>query len=102
MLVAPASRAARVAGATGIWANLLYLRPGTREHFLEALARDWPEQLPRYEALYDGRAYLGHGEVQPVREQVRELAREHGIRDRRRRVPRRAAPVEEAQLSLAL
>src|SRR5262245_65051518 len=28
-------RAAREAGATGIWANLLFLRPGTREHFLE-------------------------------------------------------------------
>src|SRR5437016_1257286 len=27
--------AAREAGACGIWANLLYLRPGTREHFLE-------------------------------------------------------------------
>src|SRR6266545_112519 len=36
-------RAAREAGATGIWANLLFLRPGTREHFLEHLAEDWPE-----------------------------------------------------------
>ena len=27
--------AAREAGACGIWANLLYLRPGTREHFLD-------------------------------------------------------------------
>ena len=38
-------RAARDAGARSIWAALLNLRPGTREHFLEALARDWPEQL---------------------------------------------------------
>jgi DNA repair photolyase len=101
-LLADVVRAARKAGATGIWANLLYLKPGTREHFLEALARDWPEQLPRYEELYDGRAYLGNAEVQPVREHVRALAREHGVRDRRGRVERRAAPVEEAQLSLAL
>ena len=28
---------ARAAGATNIWANLLYLKPGTREHFLAAL-----------------------------------------------------------------
>ena len=42
-------RAAREAGATGIWANVLYLKPGTREHFLDALARDWPEELDRYE-----------------------------------------------------
>ena len=27
--------AAREAGACGIWANLLYLKPGTREHFLD-------------------------------------------------------------------
>ena len=32
------SSAAREAGACGIWANLLYLRPGTREHFLACLA----------------------------------------------------------------
>jgi DNA repair photolyase len=44
-------RAAREAGACGIWANVLFLRPGTREHFLENLARDWPEELERYERL---------------------------------------------------
>ena len=31
-------RAAREAGACGVWANLLHLKPGTREHFLEGLA----------------------------------------------------------------
>ena len=51
-------RAARAAGATGVWANLLFLRPGTREHFLEHLAEDWPELLPHYSRLYSGRAYL--------------------------------------------
>jgi DNA repair photolyase len=76
-------KAAREAGATSVWANLLYLRPGTREHFLEALARDWPDELERYERLYEGRAYLPRPDVEPVREQVRALAREHGIRDRR-------------------
>ncbi|MGH3001088.1 MAG: radical SAM protein [Gaiellaceae bacterium] len=75
--------AAREAGACGIWANLLYLKPGTREHFLDCLARDWPELLPRYERLYGGRAYLPSAEAQPPRETVRRLARAHGIRDRR-------------------
>ena len=51
-------RAAREAGACGVWANLLYLRPGTREHFLDSLARDWPELLREYERLYARRAYL--------------------------------------------
>jgi DNA repair photolyase len=93
-------KAARAAGATGIWANLLYLRPGTKEHFLEALARDWPEQLPRYEELYAERAYLPRAEVDPVRERVRSLAREHGVRDRRR--VRLAPPAEPVQLSLGV
>ena len=48
-------KAVRAAGATSVWANLLYLRPGTKEHFLEALARDWPEELERYEQLYAAR-----------------------------------------------
>ncbi|MEO5575237.1 MAG: radical SAM protein [Gaiellaceae bacterium] len=93
-------RAARAAGATGIWANLLYLRPGTKEHFLEALARDWPEQLDRYEELYAGGAYLARGTVDPVREQVRALAREHGIGDRR--TVRFTPPAEPVQLTLGM
>ncbi len=44
--------AAREAGAAFLWANVLYLKPGTREHFLENLARDWPEMLDRYQQLY--------------------------------------------------
>src|SRR5215210_1092333 len=51
-------RGAREAGATHLWANVLFLRPGTREHFLENLTEDWPEEAERYENLYDRRAYL--------------------------------------------
>ena len=76
-------RAARDAGATGIWANLLYLRPGTREHFLDNLAHDWPELLPTYERLYAGRAYLGKAEIGPLQRQVAELRRQFDVRDRR-------------------
>ncbi|HYA09638.1 MAG TPA: radical SAM protein [Gaiellaceae bacterium] len=82
-LLAEVVRAARAAGATGIWASLLHLRPGTREHFLAALQRDWPELLPEYERLYRRGAYLPAPEAAPVRERVRELARTHRIRDRR-------------------
>src|SRR5437763_7581671 len=42
-------RAAREAGACGVWSNVLYLRPGTREHFLTSLAEEWPELLPMYD-----------------------------------------------------
>jgi DNA repair photolyase len=91
-------KAAREAGACGIWANLLYLREGTREHFLSCLQRDWPELLPEYERLYAGRAYLPAVVAQPARDEVRRLARSHGVRDRRPE-PLRPAPRDE-QLSL--
>ncbi len=93
-------QAAREAGATGIWANLLFLRPGTREHFLQHLAEDWPEQLDHYRKLYEGRAYLGSKEMKPIRQQVSEVARELGIRDRRQ--VRLTPPPEPEQLSLAV
>jgi DNA repair photolyase len=82
-LIAEVVRAAREAGATGVWTNLLYLKPGTREHFLESLARDWPELVPEYERLYAGRAYLPAAEQEPVRAELARLRREHGIADRR-------------------
>jgi DNA repair photolyase len=77
-------KAAREAGATGVWTNLLFLRPGTREHFLEHLAHDWPEQLEHYQRLYEGRAYLPSAEAKPLRQQVTALAREYDVKDRRR------------------
>jgi DNA repair photolyase len=92
-------RAARDAGATGIRANLLYLRPGTREHFLEQLARDWPEQLPRYEALYACGSYLRNDVKKPLQELVADLRRRHGINDRRTIRPELA---REEQLALAV
>jgi DNA repair photolyase len=97
-LLAEVVREARAAGATGIWANLLYLRPGTREHFLAALERDWPELLPEYERLYRRGAYLPRRETDPVRERVRLLARSHGVRDRRRNRLEAAAVAEQLQL----
>jgi DNA repair photolyase len=93
-------RAAREAGATHVWANLLFLRPGTREHFLEHLAEDWPEELARYEQLYAGRAYLTGEEGKAVRARVAEFSREYGIADRR--AVRVAPPAEPEQLALAV
>jgi DNA repair photolyase len=98
-LLADVVREARAAGATGIWANLLYLRPGTREHFLTALERDWPELLPHYERIYDRSAYLPRRATEPVRDQVRALARSNGLRDRRRLRLEPPAPAEQLQIA---
>jgi DNA repair photolyase len=93
-------RGARDAGATHLWVNVLFLRPGTREHFLEHLARDWPAELARYQRLYAGGAYLPARVTEPIRHQVTALRTEHGIADRRER-PAAPAP-EPAQLLLAI
>ena len=51
---------------------------------------DWPELLPEYERLYERRAYLPAEATDPVREQVRGLARRHGVRDRLQRLSGRS------------
>ncbi len=76
-------RAAREAGAVGIWANLLYLRPGTREHFMESLSRHWPELVPRYEAEYRHGAYLPEARTRPIQTVVAGLRVKYAIADRR-------------------
>ena len=69
-------RAAKAAGARGVWAAPVHLRPGVREHFLEALARDWPELVRLYEELFAERSYLPSAIATPIRERVRQAARQ--------------------------
>jgi DNA repair photolyase len=79
-------RAARDAGATHAWSNVLNLRPGTREHFLGVLEHEWPEELERYRRLYpaDGSGYLAPAALNPIAARVAAVTRGAGIRDRRR------------------
>lgn len=92
-------RAAREAGATGLWCNVLHLRPGTREHFLESLARHWPTLLPHYEQLYRT-PYPDRHESDPLKARVAALRAEYAIADRRLRplVP----PAAPEQMSLTI
>jgi DNA repair photolyase len=92
--------AAREAGATRVWGRDLYLAPGTREHFLAALARGWPTLARRYEALYARGAYLAKADGEELRARVKRQARVQGIADRRD--PEARAPVECAPVQLAL
>jgi DNA repair photolyase len=98
-LLADVVRAAREAGATNVWCNVLYLQPGTREHFLEHLARDWPELLPGYLALYRS-PHPSKAVTAPVKEAVAALGRRFAIADRRERPLEPPTPPE--QLSLAM
>ena len=93
-------RAARDAGATRVWANVLYLKPGTREHFLAELARAWPDRVAPIERLYAGRAYLDEAHTRPLRDEVAALVRRIGVADRR--ALKRRPPEEPVQLDLAV
>jgi DNA repair photolyase len=91
-------QAARSAGATNVWANLLHLRSGTREHFLNHLEKDWPELLERYRNLYRRDAYLSDEFKAPTLLMVAELRDRYEVGDRRR-APITPPPLGE-QLSL--
>jgi DNA repair photolyase len=91
-------KAARAAGATGLWAGMLHLKPGTREHFMSVLAKQWPELVPRYEAAYRDRAYLPPAFGEATLKTVSRLRELHGVSDRREVILK--PPPEPEQLSL--
>ncbi|HEV2140492.1 MAG TPA: radical SAM protein [Candidatus Dormibacteraeota bacterium] len=91
-------KAARQAGATGLWAGMLHLKDGTREHFMTVLNKHWPELVPRYEQAYRDRAYLPPAFGEGTMHEVARLRAHHGVSDRRRVVLK--PPPEPEQLSL--
>ena len=99
-LLADVVRAAREAGATGVWANLLYLKPGTKEHFLARARPRLARASARVRAALRPAGVSREGRLEPVRAQVRELTRAHGIRDRRR--VKLEPPPDPEQLQLAV
>jgi len=91
-------KAAREAGATNLWAGMLHLRNGTREHFMSVLAKQWPELVPRYERAYLDRQYLPPALSEAPMKEVARLRALHGVADRRR--IRLEPPPPPKQLSL--
>jgi DNA repair photolyase len=91
-------KAARAAGATGLWAGMLYLREGTKEHFMSVLGKHWPELVSRYEQAYRARAYLPAAFGEPTMKAVKRLRSLHEVSDRRRVILK--PPPEPEQLSL--
>ncbi|HYL06947.1 MAG TPA: radical SAM protein [Candidatus Udaeobacter sp.] len=91
-------KAARAAGATGLWASMLHLKDGTRQHFMSVLANHWPELLPRYANAYRERAYLPPSFGEKTLGEVARLRSLHRVSDRRRTILK--PPPEPEQLSL--
>lgn len=67
------------AGATGVSAGALYLRPGTREWFMQWLARDHPALVGRYQRLYGAGAYAPKEYRQWLAERVNEARARNGF-----------------------
>ncbi|MDT5037477.1 MAG: hypothetical protein QOE03_2662 [Micromonosporaceae bacterium] len=70
------------AGAVSVSPVALHLRPGAREWYLAWLARERPHLMPRYQALYGERAYLGAGYQRELAARVRLATRRHGLTPR--------------------
>ncbi len=88
-LLRDAVKAARDAGAVRVWTELLYLRPGTREHFLETLADVWPAEAERLARLYAARAHRPTAEAHAHRDRVLAMIDQH---PRRASAPRPIEP----------
>jgi DNA repair photolyase len=93
-------RAACDAGAAFVGVSPLRLAPGTREHFLNRLAADWPELVPAYRRLYAGRTGLPPSYTSGLQQTVGRLREQHRVEDRPARfITPAPAP---AQLALPL
>ena len=81
-------------GAAFMGANLMYLKEGTRDHFMGFLAREFPDMVTSYNRLYAG-AYASADYVKSVRGMIDTLQRRYEMRGRRHRneegVPDQAA-----------
>jgi DNA repair photolyase len=73
-------------GAAFMGANLLHLEGGTRAHFLEFLAREFPHLAERYNRLYAGK-HAPKEYVQEVRGMVDALQRRYDVNGRAVAVP---------------
>jgi DNA repair photolyase len=73
-------------GAAFMGANLLYLKGGTRDHFMGFLAREYPQLVEGYNRLYAG-AYAPPDYVKAVRSMIDSIQERHEVRSRRDRIP---------------
>ena len=90
-------RAAADHGARFVGSNVMYLKYGTKEHFMDFVQAEYPALLSRYRRLY-------HGDFVPmtlkngVQDLISDLKRKYGLADR----PSGSQTDEPKQLALSL
>jgi DNA repair photolyase len=72
-------------GAAFMGANLMYLKGGTKDHFMGFLAKEFPLMVESYNRLYAG-AYASPDYAKAVRAMIDTLQERHDVRRRRQRV----------------
>jgi DNA repair photolyase len=68
-------------GAAFMGANLMYLKGGTKDHFMGFLAKEFPHKVESYNRLYAG-AYASPDYVKAVRGMIDTLQERHQVRRR--------------------
>ena len=71
-------------GAAFAGANVMYLKGGTRDHFLGFIAKEFPSMLEGFEKLYRG-AYAPSSYANSIKSMVSALQARYGVRMRRTR-----------------
>jgi DNA repair photolyase len=67
------------AGATGVTAGALYLKPGTREWFMQWIAREHPQLAGKYRRLYGGGSYASKEYRAWLARRIRFFKARHGF-----------------------
>jgi DNA repair photolyase len=81
-------------GAAFMGANLMYLKGGTKDHFLGFLRAEFPQMVDAYDRLYAG-AYASPDYAGAVRALIEMLQEKHDVARRLRRVTVRHEAMEE-------
>ena len=82
-------------GAAFMGANLMYLKGGTKEHFMGFLAREFPHMVAGYDRLYAG-AYAKPDYAKSVRAIIDALQERHDVERRSSKLPVQPQTDEEA------
>ena len=84
------------AGATGVTAGALHLRPGAREWFLGFIARDYPHLTGKYARLYGGGTYASKEYRQWLAGRVQFFRKKHGFTAKAQFLPMRGSEAPHA------
>jgi DNA repair photolyase len=85
-------------GAAFMGANLMYLKGGTKDHFMGFLAKEFPEMVQGYDRLYAG-AYARADYVTSVRSMIAMLQDRYDLSRRTRQAPGSETKEEKAGAS---